>query len=34
MEFLALGIAIGVYFGIVKLGAYVGNKLLDKESEE
>lgn len=34
MEFLALGVAIGVYFGTLKLGAYVGNKLLDKESEE
>ena len=34
MEFLALGVAIGVYFGTMKLGEYVGNKLLDKESEE
>ena len=34
MEFLALGIAIGVYFGTMKLGAYIGSKLLDKESKE
>lgn len=34
MEFLALGVAIGVYFGTLKLGEYVGSKLFDKESEE
>ena len=34
MEFLVLGVAIGVYFGTVKLGAYVGSKLLNRESEE